>query len=158
MTERTPVSPAGQVAWGEPVEGVSVRLRADKTSWMTNETPTFKLDVRNQGKREFSTFQSQKMGRLEVDGVWYEWTGEIDLKSSWLPPGREYHHIRVSLGSDWKATPEWRDKNASAITADSAETTSRQAHGSFCAGNPRPHRETEATKQLRTQQSSRDRN
>src|SRR5439155_13664131 len=92
------------------VEGVSVRLGADKSRWMSNETPTFKVDVRNQGKREFSTFQSQKMGRLEVDGVWYDWTGEIDLKSSWLPPGREYHDIRVSLGSDWKATQEWRDK------------------------------------------------
>src|SRR5438046_2973461 len=99
-----------EAAWGEPVEGVSVRLRADKTKWATNEIPTLKLDVRNQGQRRFSTVQSQVTGRLEVDGVWYGWTGPIDLKSSWLPPGREYHDIPVSPGSDWKATQEWSDK------------------------------------------------
>jgi len=98
------------VLWGEPVEGVSVRLRADKTSWANNERATFKLDVRNQGKHEFYTVQSQESGRLEVDGVWYDWTGGFDLKSSWLPPGREYHDIPVSLGINWKATQAWRDK------------------------------------------------
>jgi hypothetical protein len=98
------------VPWGEPLEGVSVRLRADKTSWASNEMATFKLEVRNQGKREFYTVQSQESGRLEVDGVWYDWTGGFDLKSSWLPPGREYHDIPVSLGINWKARQEWRDK------------------------------------------------
>ena len=96
--------------WGEPVEGVSVRLRAYKTSWASNEMPTFKLDVRNQGTREFSTVQSQETGRLEVDGVWYDWTGGYELKSSWLNPGREYHDIYVSLEINWEATQEWRDK------------------------------------------------
>ena len=107
----SPASPSNAVvAWSKPVEGVSVRLRADKTRWTTNETPTFRLDVRNQGQREFYTVQSQESGRLEVDGVWYRWTGGFDLKSSWLPPGREYHDIPVSLGSKWEATQEWRDK------------------------------------------------
>ena len=96
--------------WGEPVKKVSVRLRADKTSWASNEMPTFKLDVRNQGTREFSTVQSQQTGRLEVDGVWYDWTGGYELKSSWLNPGREYHDIYVSLEVNWEATQEWRDK------------------------------------------------
>ncbi len=98
------------VAWGEPVEGVSTRLHADKKRWATNETPTFKYDVRNQGQRKFGTFQGQELGRLEADGVWYGWTGPIDLKGSGLPPGREYHDIPVSLGSYWKAAQEWRDK------------------------------------------------
>ncbi len=110
VTERATASAADEAAWGEPVEGVSVRLRADKIKWATNEIPTFKLDVRNQGQREFYTVQSQESGRLEVDGVWYDWTGPIDLKGSSLPPGREYHDIPVSLGSNWKATQEWRDK------------------------------------------------
>jgi hypothetical protein len=94
----------------KPVEGVSARLRADKTKWTANETPTLKLDVRNQGQREFYTFQAQESGRLEVDGVWYDWTGGFDLHGSWLPPGREYLDIPLSLGSNWQATQEWRDK------------------------------------------------
>ena len=96
--------------WGEPLEGVSVRLRADKAKWTTNETPAFKLDVRNQGQREFYAVQSQVTGRLEVDGVWYDWTGGTNLKLSPLSPGREYYNIPVSLGINWKATQEWRDK------------------------------------------------
>src|SRR6266511_1656763 len=49
-------------------------------------------------------------------------------------------------------------QNASAATADSAESASGQAHDSFCVANPRQHRETEAAEHLRTQQSGRDRN
>jgi hypothetical protein len=70
------------VPWGEPLEGVSVRLRADKTNWGSNEIATFKLDVRNQGQREFYAVQSQVTGRLEVDGVCYGWTGGINLELS----------------------------------------------------------------------------
>ena len=103
-------SAADKAAWGEAVEGVSVRMRADKTRWPSNETPTFKLDMRNQGQREFYTAQSQETGRLEVDGVWYSWIGVINLESSQFPPGREYHDIPVSLGSNWNAIQEWRDK------------------------------------------------
>lgn len=98
------------VLWGQPLEGVSARLRPDKTRWARNETVTFKVDVRNEGQREFHTVQSQETGRLEVDGVWHDWTGAFDLKSSWLPPGREYRDISVSLGVHWKATQEWHDK------------------------------------------------
>ena len=93
---------------------MSTRLRADKKRWATNETPTFKFDVRNQGQRKFGTFQGQELGRLEVDGVWYSWTGPIDLKGSGLPLGREYYDIPVSLGSDWKTTQDWRDKTGAA--------------------------------------------
>jgi hypothetical protein len=87
-----------------------VRLRADKARWASNEIATFRVDVGNQGQREFYTFQSQKAGRLQVDGVWYQWTGGFNLKGSALPPGREYRDIPVSLAADWKATQEWRDK------------------------------------------------
>lgn len=98
------------ILWGQPAEGVSVRLRPDKTRWASNETITFRVDVRNQGQREFHTVQSQMAGRLEVDGVWYRWTGAFDLKTSWLPPGREYRDIPVSLGVLWMTTQGWRDK------------------------------------------------
>jgi hypothetical protein len=100
-----------QAYWGELVEGVSVRMHADKVRWTTNETPTFKVDVRNQGQRRFYTFQAQESGRLQVDGVWYDWASGSDLKGSFLPPGQEYDDTPVSLGNNWNATQEWRDKS-----------------------------------------------
>jgi len=110
LVEQAPASVADDAAWGEQVEGVSVRLRADKIRWASNETPTLNLDVRNQGRQEFSIAQSQESGRLQVDGVWYDWTGGFDLKGSAFPPGREFDDIMVSLGSNWMAPQEWRDK------------------------------------------------
>src|SRR6266516_5048871 len=47
-------------------------------------------------------------------------------------------------------------QNASAATADSAETAFRQAHDSFCSGDH--HQEAGAAQQLRAQQPGRDRN
>ena len=35
--------------WGEPVNGVSVRLSADKQVWEAGETPTLKASARNEG-------------------------------------------------------------------------------------------------------------
>jgi len=35
--------------WGKAVDGVQVRLRADKLKWEVGETPTFKADFRNKG-------------------------------------------------------------------------------------------------------------
>jgi hypothetical protein len=100
----------GAVPWGQPVEGVSVRLRTDKARWPSNEILRFRLDVRNEGQREFHTVRSQEPGRLQVDGIWYDWIGAFDLKVSPLPPKREYRDIAVSLGGNWKAKQEWRDK------------------------------------------------
>jgi hypothetical protein len=39
-------------AWGDAVEGVQVRLRVDKVQWKTGETPTVRVEVRNEGKLE----------------------------------------------------------------------------------------------------------
>lgn len=89
--------------WGEAVEGVQVRLRADKTQWKAGETPTFKADVRNQGTRDFSVAQAQQLCELEVDGQWCTWTGDISVKSSAFPPGREYKDIPICLDSHWQS-------------------------------------------------------
>jgi hypothetical protein len=99
------------VTWGESVEGVSVRLHPGKTTWASHEVPTFRFDASNKGQREFYTFQSQESGRLEVDGIWYNWTGAFRLKGSAFPPGREYRDIPVSLARHWYAKQEWNDKS-----------------------------------------------
>jgi hypothetical protein len=88
-------------AWGEAVAGVQCRLRADVFNWPSNTVPELKADVRNQGKGELSVAQTQQLCELEVDGAWYQWQGEVDVKSSALGPGRHYEDIRIRLEKNW---------------------------------------------------------
>ena len=81
-------------AWGEAVEGVQVRLRADKVQWKPGEMPTFKAEVKNEGKRDLSIAQAQELAELEVDGTWYRWAGEVDVKSSTFGPGMPWKHFK----------------------------------------------------------------
>ena len=61
--------------WGETADGVSVRLRADRTRWSLRETPTFTLDFRNQGSRNLAatqrTWESCEWMELGIAGVWH---------------------------------------------------------------------------------------
>ena len=88
-------------AWGEAVEGVKARLRAEKAQWKAGETPELKADVRNNGNRELFVAQAQQLCELEVDGKWHPWVGDIDVKSSAFGPGREYRDIRITLDDHW---------------------------------------------------------
>ena len=87
--------------WVEPVEGVQVRLRADKKVWQAGGIPSLRANVRNQGKRDLFVAQAQQVCELELDGQWYTWQGEISVRSSWFPPDREYKNIPISLGKEW---------------------------------------------------------
>jgi WD40 repeat protein len=73
---RQPGQVRGTGGWGEPVEGVSVRLRAEKVVWRTDEAPLLSADVRNEGTRPFNTSVNSRLWRLEVDGFWY--LGNVD--------------------------------------------------------------------------------
>lgn len=95
--------PATQPTWGEAVEDVQCRLEADKPVWSSKEVPTFRAAVRNNGTRDLSVARAQELCELEIDGVWYRWQGDIAIKSSWLPPGRSYEGIPVSLKPAWHA-------------------------------------------------------
>jgi hypothetical protein len=88
------------------VEGVSVRLHADRTRWSSNETPTFTFDLQNSGPRDFITFQLQEMGRVEVDGVWYEWTGAGVWTQSPFRPATSYQGMPVTLAGDWRPSQD----------------------------------------------------
>ena len=46
--------------------------------------------------------QAQQLCELELNGQKFHWGGDIDVKSSWFPPGREYYDIVVTLGKEWK--------------------------------------------------------
>jgi hypothetical protein len=89
------------LSWGAAHEGVQSALHADKTQFARDERVGFLVSVRNVGKRDLFVARSQETCQIEVDGKWYQFFGDVDVKSSPLPPGREYHDIRVWLDADW---------------------------------------------------------
>jgi len=102
-----PTSPAEkqqEPPWGEAVEGVQVRLRADKTVWKADETPTLKLRARNQGNRELVWMDPGAVPQLEFGGVWYSQVFVVRGRvRAWpLEPGSESHEIAISLGRQWR--------------------------------------------------------
>ncbi len=102
---RDEVSPATQAGaeWGPANGGVTARLRGDKKTWASGETPTFQADIRNGGTAERTVAQSEVLCELELDGQTYRWAGDIGVKSSAFPPGREYDGIPITLDKWWHA-------------------------------------------------------
>ena len=71
--------------WGKSTDGVSARLRAERTVWPTNLAVKLRADIRNLGKRSVTFIQSATAHELEVDGQRYRFkTG--GGKSSLLNP------------------------------------------------------------------------
>jgi len=91
--------------WGEPVEGVQVRLRAKQTKWKVSAVPRLLVDVRNQGTRRLLVQIKQMHGcQIEVDGQWFQRqsnTRELRARPSPFPPRREYDAIVISLDQYW---------------------------------------------------------
>ncbi len=87
--------------WGEADEGLQCRLRPDKRVWQTGETPTFKIDMRNQGQRMFAFPPShiQQICRIQFDGRWYYWPNPVMIDGSvWpLAPGIKFDDIPIAL-------------------------------------------------------------
>ncbi|MHC4476351.1 MAG: HEAT repeat domain-containing protein, partial [Planctomycetota bacterium] len=103
----TPNTEAHEQPWGEPVEGVQCRLRAEKTIWKSGESPTFKFDMRNLGSRDLVTWQHQQECELELDSLWNRWNrGAHDYMSSAFGPGAEYSDMELSLAGRW-FTKQW---------------------------------------------------
>jgi len=67
--DQSAVPSAGK--WGEAIEGVAVRLRAQKRIWAVGRTPAFKIDMCNRGLRGLWIVPVPSHWELEVDGVWY---------------------------------------------------------------------------------------
>lgn len=93
-------------AWGEAVDGVHCRLKAEKPNWKNGEVPSFKAEIRNAGERRLSVFLIPDSYELEFDGKTYRWSDECGKRISHpLPPGRHYKDLPVSLAK------AWHDKN-----------------------------------------------
>ncbi len=93
---------AAAVSWGAPVKGVVVSLRSDHFAWTADDAVTFRASLHNGGAPTLSIAQSQELGELELDGVWYRWAGDIDVKNSVFLPGRQYDDIPITLTAHWR--------------------------------------------------------
>jgi hypothetical protein len=98
-----PGKPDPRGPWGEAVEGLQCRLRADKAVWKVDEVPGFRLEVRNQGKRDLVIHMAQAVCKLEFDGVWFDWMGPVSIPAGTWPAGRRYEdfEVRVTLEERW---------------------------------------------------------
>ena len=110
--------PAKDAAWGEAVEGVRVRLRADKQQWKVGEWPKLTVDLINRGNRELRIRLTHwpegdvlypMDTQVQLDGVWYGMTvfrGPEVVKP--FGPGSEYSDILAPLhrGYGWQSKGE----------------------------------------------------
>ncbi|MHC4362399.1 MAG: HEAT repeat domain-containing protein, partial [Planctomycetota bacterium] len=59
-------------AWGEAVEGVQMRVRAERLVWRQDEIPLFKAQLRCINKDEGMVWEGfRERVEMEVDGQWY---------------------------------------------------------------------------------------
>jgi hypothetical protein len=87
--------------WGPDTEGLQCRLRPTKRLWTAGETVTFKLDIRNQGKRLFAFDASQpvRAERVSLDGRWCRQPRPetAAAKVQPLAPGAELADLMLAL-------------------------------------------------------------
>jgi hypothetical protein len=89
---------AVESGWGEATDGLSVRLHSDKVVWyLASEPPIFRLRVRNLGGEVLNIPESQELGELEVEGIWYAWSDKYFVGYKPLPPGRQIWHLAWAL-------------------------------------------------------------
>jgi len=91
---RTRVRKVLEAEWGEAVEGVQVRLRAEKTQWKAGETPRLIASIRNIGELSFVFGPGPSNWEFQVDGRWYNWLGEVFKNPQYpLSPNGEFRDI-----------------------------------------------------------------
>jgi len=107
---------AADAPWGEAVEGVQVRLRAEKTVWQFGETPTLKLDLRNDGERllGFPPEQTAEYG-VELDGQWYFRADKVKHIPVPLPPGGRHEGVSISLHPNGWVMPGERESEIESL-------------------------------------------
>jgi hypothetical protein len=115
---------AEEPGWGEPVDGLSVRLQSDKLVWYFAESLALRLSVRNLGTEILAVPESQELGELEMDGLWYTFSYPRSepyyVARKPLAPGRQVDNIAVLPTADWS-------KDATRIRAVAGKHTLRFA-------------------------------
>jgi len=99
--EQAAVQVEGEKSWGEPVEGVQVRLLADKKIWQPGEIPTFKADICNKGLILLQLPVSQERCQVEVNGRWFRLIPSMVTKVIDFSSGQEQKDIAILLTERW---------------------------------------------------------
>ncbi len=98
-----PAREDGAGEWGLLNEdGLQCRLRASNSQWRLNEDPRLEIDMRNAGTRKWWIGLAQEKCELQLNGVWYQWSGGMDLPLSPFPPGDVQRAIPIYLGGSWR--------------------------------------------------------
>jgi len=86
-----------ELKWGDPVDGLQCRLRADKLMWEEGEVPTLKIDLLSEQARILPAGPAQDEFELFFDGQWYQYIGP-DLMSLIDPsPVKRREGIHLAL-------------------------------------------------------------
>jgi len=103
---KAPAKPAARLVrtsptWGPETEGLQCRLRPTKRIWTLGETITFKLDIRNRGKRLFA-FDAREpihVDRVGLDDRWHRWPRSQTTAAQVRPlgPGVELADLALAL-------------------------------------------------------------
>ena len=128
----TSAASAAEPGWGEPMEGLSVRLQSDSAVLYFCEGIALLLSVRNLGHETFAVPESQEPGELEMDGVWHSywcsWSDPYYVARRPLPPGQQFDNIAVlPVGGDWR-------KDSAPLNAQAGKHTIRFAVAARRAG------------------------
>ena len=111
-----PAERAGAPAWGEAVDGVQCRLRAESRMWQAGQVPVLRADLRNEGERQFlAVIAGQRNCQLEVDGRWFEWP--LGMHGGTVPSlsvGQTMSDTLVTVSPIWQQATqeamEWRQE------------------------------------------------
>ncbi len=89
-------------AWGEAVEGVQCRVRAEKRTWPQGALPKLLADLRNQGQRNLRIAIEHESWELEIDGTWHRTDTAYSGDRWYLPlgPGQQQQNLEVWIRAD----------------------------------------------------------
>ncbi len=90
--------------WGPQVEGLQCRLRPTKRLWQSGEMPTFRFDLRNQGRRlfAFNVHEPVRPDRVWLDGRWHRRRADEAAQAKMRPlaPGAELTDLTLGLPAE----------------------------------------------------------
>ncbi len=109
MAEKPRIPETPKPEWGEAVEGMQCRLRADRPVWAAGEWPSFAADVRYRSDRPAGEERTVWVGdtqdsfSVEIDGRWYHPTARsVPVPKAPFPTGGETAGIPVATKAGWE--------------------------------------------------------